>query len=199
MKYLTVLLVSLSMLTACSAGTADTTAVSEPVASTSASTVAVVPVTSSTVATTTTTTVPTTTTTAAPTTTASEVTTADVRQTVIDTIIPYLEGLGEVERVERVTWEFGTLEIEARLQWASEDRQMDSHWTVVTQLADLLETLKAANPNVDASLFSDDDIIRITSVATDGEYPITSNTPRSFIAEIYNRSAGREDWSAFVE
>lgn len=138
----------------------------------------------------------TTTTTRASTTFTTSVDLDALRAELFDLVTSALESgrLGEFERVDLVSFDAGSLEIEGHLRWASEDRQSDSHWASVVLLAQLfcltdMEVGQAAN------LFDGrDPRVHMVTVSVDGDYRYESVTDWDTLTAIGARNVGFDGW-----
>ena len=186
---------------------------SESAADTAAPTTTTASPTTTTTASTTTTVAPattTTTTTAAPTTaTQGEFDTEEARAGIDEFAIALLEG-GEFDRVDLVRWDDdGTYEIEGHLLWASRDRQEDSHFASVVQVAELFDAAVVGavvvtesdttfDPVVLFGVRSDsrrgDPVVSLRTVSADGDYPYSSTTDWETLMALANRQISFEEW-----
>ncbi len=138
-----------------------------------------------------------TTSTTQPTTTSTTVDVAAIRTQFVDVVVAGLEDAtgssGEFERVDRIAFEEGVLEIEGHLRWASKDRQANSQWLSIGFIAEFFSLLEFKDLQA-VILFDGPPRIHLVTVAADGDYRYESITDWQMLKDIGNRSLSFEGW-----
>ena len=98
---------------------------------------------------------------------------------------------GEFDRVDLAFFDGeGTLEIEGHLQWASRDRQADSHWASMVFLAEVFGLFE----DKPLGAFGGEPLIHIVTVSSSGDYRYESVTNWDTLIGIFERQVGFDGW-----
>ncbi len=122
-----------------------------------------------------------------------QATMADMRQSIVDAVITDLATFEDVESVSVARFNNGVLEIELKTVWASQDRQPDVSWKIISAFAGAYGKVPKTNmfriaggPGPFA--------IQLTTYSTDGGYRYQSVSDWDTLAKLASKSMSYEEW-----
>lgn len=121
----------------------------------------------------------------------------EFKQEMSAAVIKLLEAFEDIETVNMVRYaDDGSLEIEVKTVWASQDRQMDVHYLIVQVMADAFAKYDEAKMNElsGGNRFG----IALTSLSTDGDYRLQSYTEYAVLVLIDYKAITMEEWQTMA-
>lgn len=115
----------------------------------------------------------------------------EVRVQLIDAIISDLSNIDDVEVVNLVRFNAGTLEVEVKTLWASQDTQPDVSWQIVSYFSEAFADFNRDGlERVGGGPF----VLSLTTYSTRGDYRYQSLTNWDTLKKIGGKSISYEEW-----